>query len=284
MVEFFKKIEDAIKSVPILDKSLQIITLFIIVFGIAYIILRLAKKSIAVSQRKFGEAGKKRAETLFKLVKSISKYITIPTFIILLLPIFGLDPTAVFASASIVGVVVGFALQDFLKDIVSGLFIVFERVYEVEDYITINKDYTGTVKSISLKVTTLEGWTGEIYTINNRDVKDVINFTNADFAIVVNRIKVSKDTKLDDFKRVFNGSVSDILTQFKEQLISTPIIKGVDSIEQNGYVIEIHSKVKALEQYQFRRDFNCFLIELCMKNNIDIPYEKVEVLDGKDRI
>lgn len=279
-MEWFKKLEESIQSIPLLAKALQIILLTVLVFGITYLILRVAKKSIALSQKKFGEQGKKRAETLFKLVRSMSKYITIPTYIIFLLPIFGLDPTTIFAGAGIIGLVVGFAIQDFLKDIVSGLFIVFEKVYEVEDYITINQTFTGTVKSISLKATTLEGWTGEIYTINNRDVKNVTNFTNADFAISVNQIKVSKETNFDEFCRIFNNSVSEIITLFKDQLISTPIVKGIDHIDENGYVIEIHSKVKALEQYQYRRDFNNFLVSLCKKNNINMPYEKVEVING----
>lgn len=280
MKEWLNKIEEFINSVPLLKMAIELVILTVIVFGISFLILKLAKKSIALSQKKFGEVGKKRAETLFKLVKSMSRYITIPVYIILMLPIFGLDPTAVFASAGLLGFVLGFALQDFLKDIVSGIFIVFERIYEVEDYVTIANTFTGTVRSISLKATTLESWTGEIYTINNRDVKDVTNYSNASFAIVVNQIKVSKDTDLNYFKEIFNKEIANIMLSFKGVLIDEPLVKGVDKMDENGYVIEFHSKVKTLEQYQYRRDFNYYLINLCNRHNIKLPYEMVEVHHG----
>lgn len=280
MKEWLNKIEEFINSVPLLRMAIELVILTVIVFGISFLILKLAKKSIALSQKKFGEVGKKRAETLFKLVKSMSRYITIPVYIILMLPIFGLDPTAVFASAGLLGFVLGFALQDFLKDIVSGIFIVFERIYEVEDYVTIANTFTGTVRSISLKATTLESWTGEIYTINNRDVKDVTNYSNASFAIVVNQIKVSKDTDLNYFKEIFNKEIANIMLSFKGVLIDEPLVKGVDKMDENGYVIEFHSKVKTLEQYQYRRDFNYYLINLCNRHNIKLPHEMVEVHHG----
>ena len=276
-MEWLKNIHETIENIPVLKGFLEFIFITILVFGGAYIILRIARKSIELSQRQFGVAGKKRAETLFKLVKSISKYVTIPLYIILILPIFGINPTAVFAGAGAIGVIVGFAFQDFLKDIVSGFFIVFEKVYEVEDYVTIDNTYTGTVITISLKATTLESWTGEIYTINNRDVKNVTNYTTANFAISENEIKVAKNVDYEEFKKIYNREIANFIKTHKKILVERPQIKSIDRIENNGYVICFHSKVKALEQYQYRRDFNQFLIDMCRKNNIEVPVEKVEI-------
>ena len=283
-MEWIKNIQETIEKFPVLKGFIEFVFITILVFGGAYIILRIARKSIELSQRKFGVSGKKRAETLFKLVKSISKYVTIPLYIILILPIFGINPTAVFAGAGAIGVIVGFAFQDFLKDIVSGFFIVFEKVYEVEDYVTIDNTYTGTVTAISLKATTLESWTGEIYTINNRDVKNVTNFSTANFAISENEIKVAKNVNYEDFKKVYNREISSFIRKHKDVLIARPQLKGIDHVENNGYVICFHSKVKALEQYQYRRDFNLFLIEMCTNNNIEVPIEKVEISHEQDSL
>ena len=283
-MEWIKNIQETIEKFPVLKGFIEFVFITILVFGGAYIILRIARKSIELSQRKFGVSGKKRAETLFKLVKSISKYVTIPLYIILILPIFGINPTAVFAGAGAIGVIVGFAFQDFLKDIVSGFFIVFEKVYEVEDYVTIDNTYTGTVTAISLKATTLESWTGEIYTINNRDVKNVTNFSKANFAISENEIKVAKNVNYEDFKKVYNREISSFIRKHKDVLIARPQLKGIDHVENNGYVICFHSKVKALEQYQYRRDFNLFLIEMCTNNNIEVPIEKVEISHEQDSL
>ncbi|MCK9198803.1 MAG: mechanosensitive ion channel family protein, partial [Bacilli bacterium] len=129
---------------PIIDKTIKLVIL-ILVMIICYILINyIAKKTIEINQKRRGIQGIKRAETLSKLTKSVVRYVSIPIFIIFALPIFGVEPASVFASAGLIGVIVGFAFQDLLKDIVAGFFIIFERTYEVDDYVKIN-NYSGVI-------------------------------------------------------------------------------------------------------------------------------------------
>lgn len=55
------------------------------------------------------------------LLKNITKYTVIIFLILAILTVYGVDVTSVLAGLGIVGVVLGFALQDLAKDIIAGL-------------------------------------------------------------------------------------------------------------------------------------------------------------------
>jgi small conductance mechanosensitive channel len=66
----------------------------------------------------------------------------------------GVDPTTVLAGAGVLGVVVGFALQDSLSNLAAGFFILFYRPYDLDDVIEA-AGVVGRVRSMGLANTTL---------------------------------------------------------------------------------------------------------------------------------
>lgn len=69
-------------------------------------------------------------------------------------------------AAGVIGIVIGFAVKDVASNFISGILIIIDRPFVVGDTIKI-KDYSGTVKSISLRSTELETFDGPIVTIPN---------------------------------------------------------------------------------------------------------------------
>lgn len=260
---------------PIIDKTIKLVIL-IVVMIICYILINyIAKKTIEINQKRRGIQGIKRAETLSKLTKSVVRYVSIPIFIIFALPIFGVEPASVFASAGLIGVIVGFAFQDLLKDIVAGFFIIFERTYEVDDYVKIN-NYTGVILSLGIKTTVIRNYNGEIYTMNNRDVGNVTNYSKAPYSIVVCALPIAYDTDLKKFKEILDSSFVDIEKKFPV-IMEKPLIKGITSFDNSSLKFEIHIMVKSMEQFQFKRDFDQYLLEICNVNKIKIPYQTITI-------
>jgi small conductance mechanosensitive channel len=66
----------------------------------------------------------------------------------------GVDPTTVLAGAGVLGVVVGFALQDSLSNLAAGFFILFYRPWDLDDVIEAS-GVVGRVRSMGLANTTL---------------------------------------------------------------------------------------------------------------------------------
>ena len=63
----------------------------------------------------------------------------------MILDIFGVDTKSLIASLGVLGLVVGLALQDLLKDFISGMTIIFENQYCIGDIISVG-DFKGEVK------------------------------------------------------------------------------------------------------------------------------------------
>jgi small conductance mechanosensitive channel len=85
----------------------------------------------------------------------------------------------VIASASIIGVALGFGAQTLVKDFLAGVFMIFEDQYGVGDLIDMEKA-TGVVVAVGLRITTLRGEDGTTWYVRNGEVLRVGNLTTRD--------------------------------------------------------------------------------------------------------
>ena len=68
----------------------------------------------------------KRALTTITVTTNVLKYLLYIVTILIILDVWGVDTKALLASLGVVGVIVGLALQDLLKDIIAGIAILTE--------------------------------------------------------------------------------------------------------------------------------------------------------------
>ncbi len=84
----------------------------------------------------------------------IAKYVIMLGGAIVALSLMGISPVALTTGVGAAAVVLGIALKDYLADVFSGLFIVFNHVLSVGNHITVD-GVSGTVQSITLRTTIL---------------------------------------------------------------------------------------------------------------------------------
>jgi small conductance mechanosensitive channel len=85
--------------------------------------------------------------------------------ILLILPIFGLSATAVVATLGVLGLAISLAMQDVLKNIFAGMYLLVERPFRPGDLLKV-RDFVGTVESVDLRTTTLRA-DGEVIYVPN---------------------------------------------------------------------------------------------------------------------
>jgi MscS family membrane protein len=76
-------------------------------------------------------------------------------FVYLFFLVWGIDATAWVASAGIIGIAVGFASQDTLANLISGVSIVADAPYKIGDYIVLDTGERGVVSSLGIRSTRL---------------------------------------------------------------------------------------------------------------------------------
>ncbi len=115
----------------------------------------------------------------------------------------GFKISTVIAGLGIGGVAVGLAAQAILKDLFSYFSILFDRPFEVGDFIIID-DYLGTVEYIGAKTTRIRSLSGEQLIFSNTDLTDsrVRNYKRMERRRVPFRIGVTYDTPLSKLKEI----------------------------------------------------------------------------------
>lgn len=145
----------------------------------AFVVSRIVRAVLRRAARRLHErhaadpVARQRAETLFGLLQDAAKYVIWGAAILL---IFNVDAKMVVGAAGLVGIALGFGVQSFVKDLVSGLFFVFEGQFAVGDIVEVN-NVLGTVEDVGLRVVTLRDASGQRRFISYGNVNSVNNYT-----------------------------------------------------------------------------------------------------------
>jgi hypothetical protein len=114
----------------------------------------------------------KRRETLTSLIRTSVRYAAYGIALaITFVQLSGWSRATAIAGASVLVILIGFAGQRFLTDLIAGALMFFEDWFSVGDTITIEPwALSGVVEEVSLRSTTLRAVTGETIRINNSQI------------------------------------------------------------------------------------------------------------------
>ncbi|MBQ6369119.1 MAG: mechanosensitive ion channel family protein [Parasporobacterium sp.] len=116
--------------------------------------------------------------TTSNVVFDIIRFLFFFLLIVVLLQINGVNVTALITGLGVVSVIVGLALQDFLKDIIMGVHILSDKFFQVGDVVRYN-GMEGVVISFNVRTTKLKLVNyNEILTISNRNITEIMVMTD----------------------------------------------------------------------------------------------------------
>ena len=223
-----------------------------------------------ISRGSSNKASDKKKNTYLKMFKSIVRYVLIVINILIILNIHGINITSMLAGVGIISIIIGFAIQDALKDIIKGIDIIADNYYNVGDVIKYG-DITGKVLSIGLKTTKLEDvYTFNIVSISNRNIEEVevvSNLINID-------IPISYDVKLDDAE----DAVKDIVETIKKHKnVINCEYRGVNDLADSSIKYQIKVYCNPLEKVQIRRDALRYVLVGLDKHSLSVPYNQIDI-------
>ncbi|MFH1440468.1 MAG: mechanosensitive ion channel family protein [Candidatus Omnitrophota bacterium] len=123
----------------------------------------------------------------------------------------GFKISAVIAGLGIGGIAVALAAQSVLGDLFSYFSILFDRPFEIGDFI-ITGDYMGTVEHFGIKTTRIRSLGGEQIVFSNTDLTNsrVRNYKRMDKRRVVFKLGVTYQTRLEQLK-IIPGLIEKII-------------------------------------------------------------------------
>ena len=216
--------------------------------------------------------------TIAQILGSFLKWALAIASILVILALWGVDTTALVASAGVLTLVVGLGAQSLIADIIAGLFIVFEEEFEVGDIIVLD-GWRGTVVEIGIRTTRVQDAGGNIKIVNNSEIKAVINQTKQS-SVAKCYLNINYEEDLDKVQKVADDNLVEVSKQVKG-LLSDIQYRGVSEFSSNGVTLFFMAKCKEPDIFQIQRDMNKVLKQMLEKNGIYLAYQNIVVHNEK---
>ncbi|MCR4688475.1 MAG: mechanosensitive ion channel family protein [Saccharofermentans sp.] len=264
----------------IIDMVSKVLNLRLLVSALivvlAIVIYKLIMKLMDAGEKKNkkGILDKGKNRTYFKLIKNLIGSALLIFTVLVVLQVNGVNVTSLLAGVGIASAVIGLALQDWLKDMIRGATMLTDDYFDVGDMVKI-QGKEGIVISLGLKTTKIkELATGNLISIANRQIESAEVVAN----LIYYKIPMPYEVKLDKAEKAVNDIV-EIMKQ--SNVIKDAKYLGVTELADSKieYLCEI--KCAAVNKYQVRRDCNKATIEGLNKNGIEVPYNKLTIIEDK---
>lgn len=143
---------------------------FILILSFSTLLARVLK--IYLRRYLKDKVSKDVGETILKILY----YGTLTIVFIFNLPLIGIDPSALLVAGGVTGIILGFASQSIIGNLISGFFLMVERPIKIGDQVQIN-DVLGYVTDIRIISTLIRTYDGLLVRIPNQQVFTT-NITN----------------------------------------------------------------------------------------------------------
>jgi len=155
----------------------HVLTILLVAFIIAWIGKRAIKRVVKRLSNTEDENHQRRRERALTTGSILNSSLNAGIFVVatvMILGELGLNVAPIIASASVLGLAVSLGAQNIVKDLVSGIFMLFEDQYGVGDVISAS-DVEGVVENVGLRVTTVRSADGTLWYLRNGEILKVGN-------------------------------------------------------------------------------------------------------------
>ena len=172
-----------------------------------------------------------RTRTILKLADSFVAYTAGAVIIMGILYMFGVNTTAILASAGIVSIAVGMGAKDMAADILAGLFIAIEDSIHMGDIVSI-KSWEGRVTDMGIRTIELTDDSQNIKILNNSQISDVVNMSRKKTICHLD-FPLERRTTMAEIETILKQAAEKASEEMPE-LYGSLRLEGIHDITQEG--------------------------------------------------
>lgn len=219
---------------------------------------------------------RQRSQTLTNVLTSMARYVIWPIAIITILNEVGIPVTGILATAGVAGLAVGFGAQTLVRDVISGIFLLFDDTLHVGNLVRIGNE-TGTVEEIGMRIIKVRKFDGELLLIPCGELRTFgnrsIGFARA---IVQVGLAYEQDTRhvIETMKRVAEAWAAENKAILLDE---KPEVQGILDFGDSSVGARIVVRVLPGEQFLAERELRLRLKETFDKERIEIPFPRLTI-------
>lgn len=174
-----------------------------------------------------------KVATLLSLAASALTFVIWFVAVGLMLQALDIDPTTYFATATVIGLAIGFGSQGLVQDIVIGLTLIFTDAVDVGDMVEVSGQ-VGRVERVGLRFTTLTNFLGQTVFIPNRNIA-VVGRYRRDVVRAYVDVQLPAGPDIDDVAAHLHRLARGLRAQHPTAIVSEPELVGEREAEPGGW-------------------------------------------------
>jgi small-conductance mechanosensitive channel len=224
-----------------------------------------------------GAGGASRLATLLPLFRNFLLVVIFTTFALIALTNIGINVSALFAGAGVVGLAIGFGAQALVRDIFSGAFFLFDDAFRKGEYIDVG-NVKGTVEKISVRSFQLRHHLGPLHTIPFGEIQHLTNFSR-DWVMMKLPLRVTYDTDVEKVRKLIKKLGLELLEDevVGNQFIQPLKSQGVIEMQDSAMIIRVKFMTKPGDQWILRKRVYAEIRELFAREGIKFAHKEVTV-------
>ena len=253
------------------DNLIRIISLCILTLSISFV-LRFFIGRLVHNKK----VTKKIGVALIELLGNLVKYVSYIVLIFLILTALGVNTTELLAGLGILGLIIGLGVTSLIEDIVAGIFIIAERLFDVGDIIVLD-GFRGTVVSIGIRSTKIADVGNSIMTVRNSSIGSLVNLTDR-LSCAALCVPLAPQETIEKVEKVINdANIGDLAEKYSDIMEGAPLYLGICNITKKGvqellFIAACHES----KRYDVERALYHEIKLLFDKNNIELGAPGVE--------
>ena len=248
---------------------LDILLMAIITISVARLAIALITQAFSVYQRRRENVAlEKSLHGILKVAEIIIWGLALTVF----LDNLGFKISAVLAGLGIGGVAVALAAQAVLKDLFSYFAILFDRPFEIGDFI-ITDEYLGVIEHIGIKTTRIRSLGGEQLIFSNTDLTStrLRNYKRMEQRRISFKLGVTYQTPGEKLKKI-PGMIEQIIRGIKDTTFDRSHFSSYGDFSLNFEIVYYILGADYNKYMDIQQDINFAIKEAFEKENIEFAY------------
>lgn len=213
-------------------------------------------------------------------LNTISKFIYFLFLIVgllIVLPILEFSISGFLVAGGILGIIVGFASQSIVTNLISGLFLTFERPFKVDDIVRLGGEggTIGVVEDIKIISTTMRTFDGVYVRVPNEKVftGNIINYLEN----IVRRFEYDVGIRYKDDADEAMEIIKELIEEQPLALKNPEAQVFVQSLGSSAVELKVRIWAPSTEWYPLRMELLWKIKKKLEENGIQVPFNQQEV-------
>ncbi|HEY1795036.1 MAG TPA: mechanosensitive ion channel domain-containing protein [Stellaceae bacterium] len=197
-----------------------------------------------------------RLQTILPLLRAAFGIVIGVLAALVVLSRLGVDTAPLIAGAGVFGLAVSFGSQSLVRDIISGLFYMWDDAFRVGEYIDAGR-LKGTVETLGIRSVKLRHQNGPLHTIPYGQLGAVTNLSR-DFATIKFNLRFQPDTDIETVRKVTKQiglSMQEDHAELAGEVMLPLKLQGIAEVVDNALVLRFKFTARPVKPSWVQREY-----------------------------